>query len=446
VTHVHTDCRQYRASRPCDPHKQHGARCDNCQEYDPLDQRTLIVKLGALGDVLRTTTCLPGLKQRYPRGHVTWVTRANAVELLERSGAIDRVLSIESNYLELLLAEEFDIAINPDADPLSAAILTLARSRTKIGFVSDRRGGVRPTNAAAGEWWRLGLDDEAKRANRRTYGDWLYAMCELPGPVARPLFNVQPEAVARASEFLRLRAPTARGRILFNTGASGRWEEKRWKPRHYVELARLLTQTDPGTAVVLAGGPEEAELNRELLRGHPGFIDAGTSNSVEYFAALVAACDWVLTPDSLGYHVACAVGTAALCIVGPTSPWELDVYDNNRVVYAPMPCIACYRATCPLPSSCMDALTPRVIWEALCAWRPTGSGIVSTTAVAPAPIASIRAAVGSPNAGRRVRVRVAPHPSRGSDATRAAGGAGALSNAHHITSSRGAASMPSKRR
>ena len=39
-------------------------------------------------------------------------------------------------------AEEFDLALGPDADPLSAAIMLLAHARDKRGFVSDRRGGV----------------------------------------------------------------------------------------------------------------------------------------------------------------------------------------------------------------------------------------------------------------------------------------------------------------
>jgi ADP-heptose:LPS heptosyltransferase len=414
VTTVHADCRHYRVSQPCIPHKRDGVRCYDCTEYDAMEQRILIVKLGALGDVLRTTSCIPALKRRFPRSHLTWVTRANAVDVLERAGAIDRVLPIESNYLELLLTDEFEVAINPDPDPLSASILTLAPARTKLGFVSDNRGGVTPTNAAAEAWWRLGLDDAAKQANRRTYGEWMYAMCGLATPVARPLFEPRPEVVARAREFLSLRGPGASARVLFNTGASGRWEEKRWKARHYIELARLLTEADAETAVVLAGGPDEAELNRDLLRTYPGFIDAGTSNSVEYFAALVAACDWVLTPDSLGYHVACAVSTPALCVAGPTSPWELDGYGSNRVLYAPMPCIACYRARCPLPSTCMDALTPRSIWEALCSWRLTGSADAAPTFARTDPIESIRPLVG-PIASDLVEVGVALHGSRNPD-------------------------------
>jgi ADP-heptose:LPS heptosyltransferase len=194
---VHTDCRHYRTNVPCRPHKQRKTVCSDCTEYDHTAERILVIKLDAMGDVLRTTSCLPALKREYPHGHVTWITRANAVPLLAGNPAIDRVLAVESNYLEFLLAEDFDL---------------------------------------------------------------------------------------------------------------------------------------------------------------------GTDHSIEVFAAIISSCDWILTPDSLGYHVACAVGTPAVCVVGPTSPWELDRYETNVVIHADLECIACYRARCPLPHTCMDRLTSRAVW------------------------------------------------------------------------------------
>ena len=359
---VHTDCRHYRVSRPCRAHKQTQVDCEQCREHAPVEERILIVKLDAMGDVLRTTACLPPLKQLHPRSHITWVTRENALHLLAGNPLVDRVLPVESNYLEFLMAEGFDLALGPDADPLAASIMTIAQAASKRGFVGDRRGGVMPLNRAAEDWWHMGLNDALKRQNRRTYGEWLYAICELPMPVARPW--LQPSAGARrqAHEFLQRRAPAARRRIAFNTGAGGRWQEKRWKAGHYRELARLIRDRDPSAAIVLIGGPGEAAFNAGLLPSEPGFVDAGTENSVEMFAAFLAACDRVLTADSLGYHVACAVGTPAVCLVGPTSPWELDLYGTNHVVYPDLDCIACYLARCPFDTTCMDTLTPAMVW------------------------------------------------------------------------------------
>jgi ADP-heptose:LPS heptosyltransferase len=363
VTKVRTDCRHYRVCVPCTQHKRTQVSCPDCGEYSPIDERIIVVKLDAMGDVLRTTTCLEPLKRLHPRSHITWITRTAAAVLLRGNPSIDRVLTVESNYLELLLCEEFDLALGPDADLLSASIMRLVHAGVKRGFVADGRGGVLPSNAAAGTWWQMGVDDVRKRENRRTYGEWLYAICELPGPIARPYLQPRASERKEALRFLAERAPKAARWVCFNTGASGKWREKRWKPAHYDELARTIRRTAPGTAVLLVGGPDEVQLNAGLLGADAGFIDGGTGNSIERFAALIASCDWIVTSDSLGYHVACAVGTPAVCLVGPTSPWELDLYGTNHVLHADLDCIACYLPQCPFTRTCMDELTPSAVWQ-----------------------------------------------------------------------------------
>jgi heptosyltransferase-2 len=337
--------------------------------YEQIIERILIIKLGALGDVLRTTTCLEPLKRRYPASHITWVTRANARELLEDNPAIDRLLFIEENYLELLLTEWFDLAINPDTDAVSSAIMGLVRADTKQGFTADGRGGVTPLSGSARDWWLTGIDDQRKRANRRTYGQWLYAICDVPTPIARPYLPPSTTVAAQVAHTIRSASPHHERLIGFNTGAGTRWAEKQWKPDYFIKLAEMIEASDPYCGIILTGGPDEETFNRDLRRAHPAFIDGGSNNSVVEFASLIAECDWILTADSFGYHVACAMGTPALCLVGPTSPWELDAYDTNCVLYPRLDCIACYRAQCPLPTTCMDVLTPELVWNRARSWR-----------------------------------------------------------------------------
>lgn len=363
-----TDCRHFRAVAPCTPHKTSGARCTNCGEYDPVRERILVVKLGAMGDVLRTTSLLPPLRQRHPNAQVTWVALANARPLLEGNPLIDRVLTIEDGYLEYLLAEEFDLAIGPDADVRSASIMRLVRSAAKRGFVADGRGNVVPLTEAARAWWHTGLDDTLKKANRRTYGAWLYDLCELSEPVASPFLPVSRRAETCIAQFLSAEAGGARKRVCLSTGASARWREKRWKLAHYRDLVRQIAEVEPDTAVILVGGPEEAAFNAALLASTPSLIDAGTDRPVEELGALMAACDWALTSDSLSYHVACATGTPAVCVVGPTSPWELDLFGRNLVLHSDVECIACYRSECALPITCMDLLSAAQVLEHLRAW------------------------------------------------------------------------------
>ena len=55
LSDVKFDCRHFRTGIPCLPNKKNNAVCTTCKEYDQIQTRILIIKLGALGDVIRTT-------------------------------------------------------------------------------------------------------------------------------------------------------------------------------------------------------------------------------------------------------------------------------------------------------------------------------------------------------------------------------------------------------
>ena len=70
-----TDCKHFPGNKPCIPSKTEGKKCDDCNYYNPVDFKILIIKLDATGDVLRTTSILPALKREYPKSHITWLTK-----------------------------------------------------------------------------------------------------------------------------------------------------------------------------------------------------------------------------------------------------------------------------------------------------------------------------------------------------------------------------------
>jgi heptosyltransferase-2 len=55
---VHIDCLHFRGDIPCRPNKEQGYHCNGCPVHTPVEKRILIIKLGAIGDVIRTTSSL----------------------------------------------------------------------------------------------------------------------------------------------------------------------------------------------------------------------------------------------------------------------------------------------------------------------------------------------------------------------------------------------------
>jgi len=364
---IHTDCAYYRGSAPCIFHKRDGRPCPGCPDYAPLEKKILIVKLDAMGDVLRTTAILPALHLKYPQAQVTWVTRERSRALLEGNPRVHRVLAVEGNYLETLLAEKFDLGIGLDADELSAKILTLAPCEEKLGFVAGKFGQAEIVSPEAELWWLMGLNDRLKQANRRTYQELMYEICRLPGPVARP------ELPARLLDLTWLHQRSAElglvpgKRIIgLNTGGGGRWQCKKWTVAGYVELVRRLRLKLPEATLLLYGGPEEVEFNAAILaQVKNGLVDLGCGNSVREFVSLVSLADVFFTPDSLGFHMAVALHKRTVVLVGPTSPWELDVYGRGEVLTADPTCAACYRSRCERQPTCMETLDPGVVEAAI---------------------------------------------------------------------------------
>jgi heptosyltransferase-2 len=345
---------------PCVYHKREGRLCEGCENYDRIETRILVVKLGAVGDVLRTTSILPALRQKYPGVEITWVTRTNAAPLLQSNPLIDRVLLIEENHLEYLQNESFSVGICLDADSQSATIHSIARCGERFGFVTNSSGKVRPANEAAAEWWLMGINDGMKRRNRKTYQQIMYEICRLPLPVARPqlYLNGSHELVS-----IKICEETALGDarkiVGINTGGGGRWQLKKWTFEGYVECIRLLQRCRPEVGVLLLGGPDEVNLNEQIMRAVGEKIsDGGCHNSLLEFAGKIRDVDVLLTADSLAMHIGVALERPTVVLVGPTSPWELDVFGKGAVLFSDIECLACYRARCDKAINCMNTLSP----------------------------------------------------------------------------------------
>ncbi|HVO76072.1 MAG TPA: hypothetical protein VMT35_18755, partial [Ignavibacteriaceae bacterium] len=81
---VKIDCRFLRGDIPCKPNKLYGVHCvdekgKDCSYYDPIKEKILIIKLGAIGDVIRTTPLLERIKKDYPKAKIFWLTKAPSI-------------------------------------------------------------------------------------------------------------------------------------------------------------------------------------------------------------------------------------------------------------------------------------------------------------------------------------------------------------------------------
>jgi len=359
------DCKHFPGDRPCVFNKREGMKCGNCPHYETVDTHILIVKLDAIGDVLRTTCILHGLREQYPKSEITWITRKGAVQLFENNNYVDQVYAYETTEAILrTLYLEYDLVINLDSSPDSAVLAASVKGKERIGYGMDIHGDVFPFNTEALRWLEMGAFDDIKKKNTRSFQDLMLEMCKLTTKRKDIIIELSDSEQAFAQAFaLQQHIPTSTVKIGMNTGASGRWQFKQWTLEGFEALIGMLLERT-GTTILLYGGPLEKERNEHLARIHPTrVIDTGTNNSLRQFFALVALSDIFITGDTLALHAATALKKKIIALFGPTSAAEIDSYNGQIVkVQADLDCLVCYKPRCDFNPNCMNSITPEKLF------------------------------------------------------------------------------------
>lgn len=317
----------------------------------------LILKTGALGDVLRTTSILPGLHERYPDARVEWLTAPAARELVEGHPRVARThlwRADDAALEEELRGRRWDRVLSlDDEEPLCRLASALDAGSLSGAYLRD--DGERAYTDDVAPWFDMGLlsrrgkeeADRLKVANERSHPA-IYA--DMFGvAMGRPELPV-PEAAFEATE-LRLPDATraARARwIGLNTGAGGRWTSKQLPEERTLELARRLHAASGGdVGFVVLGGPDEAERSARLVGALAGeglaVVDGGADNSLLEFAALVDRLDLLVTSDSLALHIGIARETPLVAFFAPTSAAEIELYGLGESVRSTAPDYCSYR-------------------------------------------------------------------------------------------------------
>jgi ADP-heptose:LPS heptosyltransferase len=342
--------------------------CNDCPHYEVISTKILIIKLDAVGDVLRTTAILHGLKAKHNNSQITWVTRQGALSLFENNGLVDRVLSYESTEAILFTAvEEYDLVINLDAARESAVLASRVKAKEKLGYGLNTRGHILPLNEEAIEWLEMGAFDQKKKQNVRSYQDLMLDICRIKTSKKNIILSLSDQEREFAVEFSRRTSLKRNGtRVGFNTGASPRWQYKQWTLDGFKRLIEIvLNKTD--WTILLYGGPHEVDRNKQLSSiNTTRVIDTGSENSLRQFFALVTLSDVFLTGDTLALHVATALGKKVVAYFGPTSAAEIDSYGGQIIkVQSDLECLVCYKPRCEFNPNCMNSLTPDHMFSAL---------------------------------------------------------------------------------
>jgi lipopolysaccharide heptosyltransferase II len=258
---------------------------------------TLIVKVGATGDVVRTTPLLSRLK-----GQVTWLTASKNTVLLEGLNCDLRCFSWEER--ERALDAHYDLCINLEDTLDVAQFLKTVRCGEIFGAYVDFDGSLRYT-ANSERWFDLSLisaygkmrADKLKFQNRQTYQELVF---EGLGFRFAGETYLLPEPIETGLS----------GDVAIAADAGPIWPMKKWP--YYDELKQQL-ENHGLTVNVL---PQRASLLQHL-------------SDVRNHCCLIGG-------DSLPMHFALGTGKRCVTLFTCTSPWEIYGYGLQRKIVSPL--------------------------------------------------------------------------------------------------------------
>ncbi|MCB2155734.1 glycosyltransferase family 9 protein [bacterium] len=354
---IKEDCRFYSGYKPCG--KSDG--CPDCAEYQPRGTEILIIKLGAMGDALRTKCLLPGLKRLHPQSWITWLT-APGTEPIVRDPLVDEVRALTPGGVLALEGRCFDLLLCLDKDAEAVALSRKIEATRKLGYAPTAGNQATVWNDGATYALRLGLSDDLKyRQNELTHPKILYGMAEMEYQGDEYGLEVSP-AAREAAECILERGGVPKGARLIglNTGCGPVFETKAWTQEGYAELIQRLS-AQPELCMILLGGPREQELHRDLMHragdlAGARVFDSGNFNSLEVFFALVDECAALLSADSLAMHVGIALKKQLVAFFGPTCHQEVDLFGRGEMIVTDFQCSPCYLKRCNVRPSCMQSM------------------------------------------------------------------------------------------
>jgi ADP-heptose:LPS heptosyltransferase len=359
---IRDDCRYFLGHKPCRLRRE----CDGCSHYSPFGKRILIIKLAAMGDVLRTTPLLRGLRTANQICHITWLTEPNVVPILQGIPEIDRLLPYTPDSVLQMEMETFDELYCFDKESRATALAMRIRAGRKIGFGMSPMGHTICLNEESEYTYRLGISDVLKfRANTKTYPELIFECAGLPylGPQEYILPDLSPEIKEGGKRLQELGAHPAELKIGLNTGAGDVFATKKWTEEGYVQLADHLAR-NLGAKILLLGGPREIERNRRIAtETQQPAINTGNDNPIREFAGIVGNCNLMITGDTLAMHIAVGLKVPVLVILGPTCHQELELYGRGTKIISDFECSPCYRSACPKKPTCMDAIGVDAVFE-----------------------------------------------------------------------------------
>ncbi len=335
-------------------------------------KKILIIRLSALGDVLRALPVLHTIKHNFPRSHIAWAVEESAQDLLVQHPQINEVLVVPkaawitllksgrlvrlfrevSSFVRTLKGRRFDLAIDFHGLFKSGLISYLSGAPVRVGF----------TRAFTKE------------------GNFLFNNCRFPletGAISRiernllllekmglkiideyPVIPITEQDRSAVKAFFRhARIDDSRLLVAIHPGTSPRTLYKRWDPHRYATVADQLIK-DYAAQIIFTWSGSELDMVNDIraqmkYRAHT----AAETKNLGQLAEIFRHCDLYIGGDTGPMHLAAFMQVPVVAIFGPTDCVVNAPYKKTKhiIIRKEISCSPCRDRNCKR-RDCMKAI------------------------------------------------------------------------------------------
>ncbi|UCF77679.1 MAG: glycosyltransferase family 9 protein [Candidatus Eiseniibacteriota bacterium] len=324
----------------------------------------LVLRPGAMGDVLLTTPALEALRAGFPDSRISALVTPSGEAILRGNPNVDEVIVLDKSSLRsqagvipLVRRRGFELVVDFLCNPRTAFITLLSGAPYRLGYdVRVRRAAynlVKPR-------------DEYQQGKKvvkyaAAVNVDMVTCLGVESRGTRLHFNVSGRADARTGEFLR--SASLEDSRLVGISPSGSWPAKTWAVGKFAELGDLIRR-ETGRRIVIVWGPGEEGLAAEMAQRMREESVLAPKTDVDEVGALLRRCELFVSNDSGLKHIAVALGTPTVTVFGPTNPETWNPPDpKHKAVFADVECLFCDKNDCE-SMVCMKELAAASVFRA----------------------------------------------------------------------------------
>lgn len=349
-------------------------------------EKILIIRLSAIGDVVRTLPALRALRNKYPAAYIAWVVEENAQDILQGHPDLDRLfifrrkkwtgeffsirhvlnpLKEVNAFFREIRGQDFDMVLDFHGILKSGVISFFSGVPFRAGFSRDHS---KECNYLFNNYHVTLETGEMNRIERNLkFIRFLGIDCDHCDNDQKPIIPITDNDRQYIDNFFKENdLNTHTPLIAIHPGTSRKTPYKRWDISSYATVAdKLIEQLD--AHVLLTWGPGELETSQAIVdRMRHGSTIACKTENLRQLAELFNRCDLFLGSDSGPMHIASFVNTPVVAIFGPTNPVVNAPYEKNPhvILRKDMPCSPCRKRNCKRVQ-CMAMVKPDEVFEAV---------------------------------------------------------------------------------